>query len=264
MPGSNTNVVQSAVKVLDALRIMCRMDGPVLASQIAADLGISVPTAYRAAETLVATGFARPSPTGHGYVPSFDVLELAGSIVDHLGIKMIAREILVNVARTFGETVTLAVRDGDDVIFIDRIEGSRDLRFFCDIGRRLPLHAGAAPRCLLSHLSDAEFETYLDRVDLQPLTPRTRITRQELEHDRREIRRHGYSVSIDEVDLGVSAVGVPILNPTGDVLAVIAIASLSVRWHREDIRARATAMREAAVRIQNQCWPTRLGSETSQ
>lgn len=254
-PAPNSNLVRSAVKVLEAFRFLCRMDRPVLVSEIAEELCTSVPTAYRAAETLVACGFAQHAPTGRGYVPSLEVVELAGSIVDHLGIKAIARGVLVSVARKFGETITLATRDADDVVFIDRIEGTRDLRFYCDIGRRLPLHAGAAPRCLLAHLSDAEFETYLSHADLRTLTPRTRVTREQLEHDRREIRRHGYSVSMDEVDLGVSAVGVPIRSPEGRVLAVIAIANLTVRWSRRDIRARASAMREAAVRIQNQCWP---------
>lgn len=214
-------------------------------------------TAFRAAETLVACGFARPDPSGHGYVASLDVVELAGAIIDRTSIKSIARETLAEVARTFGETVTLAIREGDHVVFIDRIEGTSNVRFFCDIGRRLPLHAGAAARCILAHLPDDDFAAYTSRTDLEALTPRTRVDQGALERDRHDIHRHGFAVSVDEVDTGVSAIGVCILNQYDEVLAAAAIANLTARWKRADIRGRAAAMREAAVRIQHRCRPLR-------
>lgn len=250
MPAVKTeaNVVGSAVKVLRALRVLCAADEPVLAARLATELGTSPATAFRVAETLVHAGFARREAFGPGYVPTMDVVELSGLILGRTEITGLARPALTRLARRFGETVTLAVPDGDHVVFVDRIEGARTVRFYCDIGRRLPLHAGAAARCVMAHLPQHRFDAFLT-AERERLTPSTRTSADELIADRAAIRAAGYAESLDEVDIGVSAVGVPILNADGKVLAAVAIASLSVRWGSEDRAARATAMRAVAVEL---------------
>jgi DNA-binding IclR family transcriptional regulator len=252
---SPNNIVGAAVKVLDALRVICASREPVRAGAIARELGVSMPTAFRAAETLVASGFVRHARDGQGYLPSLQVLELGAEIVDHIGIKQIAREVLEEVKRQFGEPIALAVREDDSVVFIDRIEGTRGLRFYCDIGRRLPLHAGAAARSLLAFLPESEFEAYVRSAELEAFTALTRTDEAALRMDREQIRRVGYAVSIDEVDVGVSAVGVPIVDARDRVVAVMSVANMTARWGSAEIEARGRALREAAVRIRRQAWP---------
>ena len=252
---SPSNIVGAAVKVLDALRVICASREPVRAGAIARELGVSMPTAFRAAETLVASGFVRHARDGQGYTPSLQVLELGAEIVDHIGVKEIAREVLEEVKRQFGEPITLAIREDDSVVFIDRIEGTRGLRFYCDVGRRLPLHAGAAARSLLAYLPESEFEAYLEQGALEAFTDQTRTDGETLRRDRDQIRRAGYAVSIDEVDVGVAAVGAPIFDARNRVIAVVSVANMTARWAPADIEARGRALREAAVRIRRQVWP---------
>lgn len=252
---SPNNIVGAAVKVLDALRVICASREPVRAGGIARELAVSMPTAFRAAETLVACGFVRHARDGQGYLPSLQVLELGAEIIEHIGIKQISREVLEEVKRQFGEPMTIAVREDDVVVFIDRIEGTRGLRFYCDIGRQLPLHAGAAARSLLAFLPEAEFEAYVTSGQLKVFTERTRTDPAALRRDRELIRRVGYAVSIDEVDVGVSAVGVPIFDLRDRVVAVVSVANMTPRWGAPEIEARGRALLEAAGRIRRQAWP---------
>src|SRR5699024_9476634 len=153
------------------------------------------------------------------------------------------------------ETVMMAIRDRSHVIFIDRMEGTKNLRFYCDLGRRLPLHAGAAGRCILANLEDEEFNAYIARESLEKLTPQTLVDPERLTQDRRFIQDRGYAVSVNQVDRGVSAVGVPIINLRGEALAVITIANRTSQWTARDIETRARLLREAAARIQRRSWP---------
>lgn len=258
---AQTNVLRSAFMVLKALGTIGRAEEPVLASELAELLDVSTPTAFRAAETLVVAGYAKRGPSDKGYLPSLEIVELAGDVVDNLGIRDPAREILAEAARAHGETVMMAIRDRGHVIFIDRMEGTKSLRFYCDLGRRLPLHAGAAGRCILANLDDEVHSAYIAREDLERMTPRTLVEPDQLLQDRRAIQDRGYAVSVDQVDWGVSAVGVPIINLRGEALAVITIANRTSQWRSRDIENRARLLREAAARIQRRSWPLWLSRE---
>jgi DNA-binding IclR family transcriptional regulator len=249
-------VVSSAVKVLDALQLLCEADGPTPLARLAIGLGVSEPTAYRVAQTLVQGGFARPAGGG-GYVATLEVVRLAGRITSRDPLTDICAEVFGPISDRFDEPVTICVPDGDAVLFVQKLSGPRAPRFYCDVGRQLPLHAGAAARCVLAHLPDPAFEHYLAHK-LDARTPATRTSAQSLRDDRDHIRTHGYTVSVDEVDVGISAIGVPVLNSRGRLLCAAAIANVTARWDDADILARAKDMVEATAEIRARVGDTTL------
>lgn len=213
---------------------------------------VSEATAYRVLRTLVQANYARPASTRGGYVATLSIVELAAKVIDRTEVRDIARPVLQRVAHTYEESVTLAVPDRDHVVFVDRIPVRTSVAFFCDTGRRLPLHVGAASRCVLAHLPETLFDDYIRRP-LTGSTGHTKVTPEDLREDRKLVLQTGYAISIDDVEVGISAVGIPICNSYGEVLAAAAIANLTARWSESDRRDRAKAMLEVAADISNEC-----------
>lgn len=243
---------RTALRVLRALEYLCTIDRPVLATELASHLGVSLPTAFRTLSTLDQAGFAEREASSRGYRASLKILELGGAILNQTEVKSVVRADLLEFAQTFEESVTLAIPDKDRVVFIDRIDAGSRVRFYCDVGRSLPLHAGAVARCVLAHLPMSRFERYVSR-DLEALTSRTRVSADALRSDRDEIQRRGYAISHEEVDLGVSAVAAPILNVEGMPVASLSLANLTSRWNKADVVRRARAARDLGARLSKRC-----------
>lgn len=148
--------------------------------------------------------------------------------------------------------MTLAVPDGAEVLFVDRITGNRHVEFYCDVGRRLPLHVGAASRATLAHYPSEFFDQYAEGA-LPAFTHATLTTAQQLYADRESIRTRGFAVSQEDVEVGISAVAAPILNKRGEVLGAAAIANLSARWSDEDIEARGEEISRTCQEIGDRC-----------
>lgn len=246
---SSANVLSSASRVLDALEIICRVDGPVLLATLAEELGCSQVSAYRAVQTLVASGYVHASENGRGgYEPGWKLVELASPMLSRNRLRSHAQPTLRALAAQYDESITLAIPDGGSVLFVDRVSGPRTIEFYCDIGRRLPLHIGAASRAILAHYPDALFEQYI-AGSLDSMTAATKATADQLRADREQILDRGYAVSREDVEVGITGVAAVIKNREGNVLGAAAIANISARWSDEQIEERGKLMMEACAEI---------------
>lgn len=239
-------IVQSAVKVIEALEMLCGANTSLSLEELAEKLGVTGPTAYRIVNTLIQAGYVKPQGFRQGYVPTMKVLGLGSNVAGSFDLRDAARTAFRPVGMRFGETITIAQADGTSAVFIDKLRAGSSLVFYCDIGRSLPIHLGAAGRAILAHITDEEFERYLT-TDLISRTEASIVDPQVLRTLRKQTREEGFVVSIDEVDIGVSAVAVPILDPTGRILGAAAIANTSSAWAPADRKARADAMTAASA-----------------
>jgi DNA-binding IclR family transcriptional regulator len=133
-----------------------------------------------------------------------------------------------------------------EIVFVDRLYGGSRFTFYCDVGKKLPLHVGAAAKAVLSYLPEEQFEAYLSSFSPVKTSRFTIVSRQELRKERDRIRTIGYSVSNQEVDEGVSAVGACILDSNGFPAAGVAVTSLSVRMTKSKIMKLGTMLSRAA------------------
>ncbi|WP_198668897.1 IclR family transcriptional regulator [Homoserinimonas sp. OAct 916] len=247
------NVQSSAHRALAALEIICASAKPVTLVELADQLGAPKATAYRSAETLVSSGFIKAAGEGKpGYEATWRVVELSTTILGRSELRNIAQPLLRGLAEGHGESVTLAVPDGAEVLFVDRITGNRHVEFYCDVGRRLPLHVGAASRAILAHFPSALFDQYVGGT-LPSFTPSTLTTAKKLRADRDLTRARGFAISQEDVEVGISAVAAPIVNKQGDILGAAAIANLSARWSEGDIEERGAEIARTCQEIGERC-----------
>ncbi|MEJ3652966.1 IclR family transcriptional regulator [Actinomycetes bacterium KLBMP 9759] len=242
------NTLSSALRVLDGLRVIAQAREPVPLARLAAELEVSEVAAFRVASTLIAGGYVRQAGSGAGYAMTWQVVEMSRMLLDRTDLRKVAEDRLSTLADHYTECITLAIPDGDQVVFVDRINGDLNVHLFCDIGKRLPLHVGAASRAVLAHAPRPLVEEYLEGP-LAPFTDATRTDPQDVERDLAEIRDLGYAVSVGDVEVGISAVAAPILNARSEVLGAAAIANISAKWSGDDVAERGRRMVEVCREI---------------
>jgi DNA-binding IclR family transcriptional regulator len=242
------NVITSGLNALLALRLIVSESEPVGLAALADRLAVSRPTAYRIARTLAQAGFISSAGPRGGYRATMAVVELAGQLLDRTAVREFAVPVLGPVAERFGESLTIAVPEADHIVFVEQIAVDRNVDFYCGTGKRLPLHVGAAARCILAYYPEELFAEYISR-ELKAYTPSTKVKPAVLRADRDEIRERGYAVSVEDVEIGISGVGVPLLNRAGEILGAATIANITARWNAPAISDRAAAMSEAARAI---------------
>lgn len=164
-----------------------------------------------------------------------------------------ARPAMEALVREHGEMASLMVRDGDEAVCIDQVEGRLPIRLYAVRGRRLSLYTGASPRLLLAFAPEEEREEYISRCAFAKITPQTIGDPEQLRSALADIQQRGYAVSQGEMDEGVVSFAAPIRNASGRVVAAMSTAGPETRLEgtrREAIIAgllAATAQASAAI-----------------
>lgn len=225
--GNEKNVLSSARRVLDGLRVIALARGPVALSTLASTLGVSEVAAYRVARTLISAGYVRPAASGAaGYELTWQIVEMSTALLERTDLRNAAQGPLSRLADEYGESITVAIPDGDHVVFIDKINANRSVH--CDVGKRLPLHVGAASRAILANAPERSAKAHLAR-NLVAYTAATQTDPEVIREDLVLVRELGYAVSVGDVEVGISAVAAPILNARSEILGAAAIANISAK-----------------------------------
>jgi DNA-binding IclR family transcriptional regulator len=132
---------------------------------------------------------------------------------------------------------------------IDRLAGSHVDVLALRLGGMLPLHCGAGPRVLLAGMPDAEFERFLEGAPFAALTTHTLTAAEDLRQDVAMTRTQGYTLSLEDVTLGVAAIGAPVIDARGSVVAAVSVAGLRHDYEGERRAGMAAAVVEAAAHV---------------
>ena len=193
-------------------------------ADIATAVDLPIPTTYRIVGTLSTQGLLRPTTTGYRLgAAALDLGRRAAAGFD-LG-SAIGGELRALAAET-RETCVLAVLDESSrvAICVDRVDSAQPVRLSLEVGRRIPLHAGASSKALLAHAPLAVREAILGGP-LPQLAPRTVVSTAELSEELENIRTVGFSVSREETNEGAWGVAAPILGRGGVLLGSIGMVA---------------------------------------
>lgn len=248
---SSTGVLKSAQTVLTVLQAFADLPYESSLAEIVRSVGIPKMKAHRALHTLVSAGFLFQNPETRKFRLHYSVLALARKFQSGQTVHTISHDILQNLALEVGEDITVAVLDENqkEVIFVDRLSGGSRISFFCDVGRRLPLHVGAAAKAILAHLPEDQFEKYLQTFAPVEVGLYTIVSVEKIRQERLSILEKGYSFSNQEVDAGVSAVGACVLDADGYPAASVAIGSLHMKMTASKIAELGKLLKETASEI---------------
>ncbi|MGE7544413.1 IclR family transcriptional regulator [Sporosarcina newyorkensis] len=223
----NEHIPQRGSSIENAMRILkiFSMHQPEMRLvDIADELGIAKSTAHRLLTTLASEGFVYKDPQSNYYSLGVSVLALTNIVSSQLSIVEEATPILNALTENTRESSHLAIREGHEVIYLQKIENEYSVHVTTHIGRRNPLHCTSTGLAILAF----ETEEVVDFILSKPLTKFTDYTitdpnslRERLE----EIRRSGVVVDYQGFERKVISIGAPIFNSQDKVIASVNITA---------------------------------------
>lgn len=202
--------VQSVGKALDVLEILVSSPGDLSLSDITAATGQPMPTVHRLVRTLLDRGYLRQLPNRR-YALGTELIVVGQAARSTFGTW--STPILAELVAGFGETVNLAVLDGDDVVYVGQSPSPHAMRMFTEIGRRMKPHATGVGKALLAQVPDDQITALLRRTGMPERTPHTLTTPQAFLQAVHEARRAGFAMDNEETELGVRCVAVALPEP---------------------------------------------------
>jgi len=235
---------------LDLLDLFLSHGSELGLNDIAHLLGESKITVHRLLDTLETRGYLERCTAGGKYQLGARVFELGSCFQRQLDIRRAALPELTSLVEQTEQAAFLCVRDRDAALCLERVEGRHRAHIYAlHIGERQPLHCGAAPRALLSALSDSEILAYASRTGLPTFTPRTISTTKGILDDAHLTRTQGYVVSNEDVSLGIGAIGAPVRDFSRHVVASISVSGIAASYTPERIASLGSVVAAAAWRV---------------
>lgn len=184
-------------------------------------LAMTPSTVHRYVATLVRLGYLERDVATRKYRIGFRAADLALAAVSGRGLADAARPLLETLSSETGKTVSLAVLDGTEVVYLVRVANPRGITLDLRIGSRLPAHCTAMGKVLLASLPPSELERRLDTFDLVPLTSRTITDVTQLGAELDAVRTNGYATNNQELSYDLRTVAAPVYDRHGDVVAAV-------------------------------------------
>jgi IclR family pca regulon transcriptional regulator len=187
-------------------------------AEAAQRVGLDRAVTRRLLRTLVDLGFARIN--GKQFELTSKVLKLGYSYLASVGLDTSLKPYLDELSQAIGETVSVSVLDGAEVVFVARADvPSRRMAYVVAMGMRLPAFTSASGRVLLAGQTDAHVQTLLATTTVRKLTRRTITNPRELLRLIGKARSDGYALNVEELEDGLIGLSVPLRNRAGVVVA---------------------------------------------
>ena len=241
---SSIQVVDRLTALLEAI---ARHRDPVSLKLLAADTALHPSTAFRILASAVENGLV--AREGSNYRLGIRLLQLGSRVASHQDLRREARPLMEALRDRIGETVNLTVREGDEVVYLDRALPERMMRVEQRIGSRAPLHVTAVGKLMLGEGSEAACRDYAQRTGLPGYTRYSITDGEQLVHHVSGCIRAGFAYDDEEAETGVGCIGVLVHDDAGQIVAGLSISAPIERRRDEWIDPLKAAARELSARL---------------
>jgi IclR family pca regulon transcriptional regulator len=246
--GQDKEFMTTLAKGFAVLGLFGRDRPSLTLSEAAASTDLSRATARRILRTLAGLGYLEQQ--GRHFALGPGILRLGFSYLAAQSWIERARPLMKELSQRFQESCSAAILQGTDVVYVARVPAGRIMSVAISVGSRLPAFHTALGRAQLGFLDDAELWRRIKSLRPDPHTPSTIIDVQALYERIRTDREQGFSLVDEELERGLRAVAVPVLDRTGQTVGALNLSTHSTRTTRSEMRERfLPALREAAEEI---------------
>ena len=244
------NFMTSLARGLIVIQAFTQQSPQMTISQLSIKTGLSRAAVRRCLYTLTKLGFAG-AEDGQRYALRPRMLSLSHTYTTSSTLAQAAQPILERMSSLYRESFSVATLDGEEIVYIARtVVPSRVMTVDLHIGSRLPAYCTSMGRVLLAYLPPDQLEQYLTRAELTPLTTRTITSVEKLRLALRNVRRLGYALVDQELEVGLRSLAVPVYAPNGRVVATVNLSGNAPRMPVFDMQTHfLTPLRNAAAEL---------------
>src|ERR1700685_1734380 len=212
LPDSPSAAAERALALLEAV---AQAAEGLSNAEISRKLNIPKSSASYILRTLENQGYVtRDMETGK-YRVGLKILSLSRGALGGRDVRGVALPIMRHLTHQTGLTCHLAVLDGPEAVYIEKVEPEGFIRMDTWVGRRMRVHATSVGKALVAHITQDQLEQILRRSGMEKRTPKTITTLPRLLKELEKVRTQGYAVDDEENNLGARCMGAPVFNQQG-------------------------------------------------
>lgn len=248
-PASDPNFMSSLARGLMVIQAFSEQRRSLSISQISQKTGIPRAAARRCIYTLGQLGFVR-SEDGRQFLLHPRVLSLGHAYLASTPLGTASMPILRRVSTAINEATSISILDGDMVLYIANVSAARLMTINLDVGTRLPAYCTSPGRAMVSQFGEAELAAFLSRTNFVKYTSTTLTTSTALRNELLLVRRQGYSIVDQELEVGLRTMAVPIFDRSGKSVAAMGVGAHAARISMQDMTQRfLPILQEAAAEL---------------
>jgi IclR family transcriptional regulator, acetate operon repressor len=239
----------ATLRAFGLLEHVVRAEDPLSLDELTRQCGIPKPTVYRILGLLLRGGLLQRDPSGKRYAVAPRLAAAALEVLMHSPQRARRHAILTRLVEEIGETCNFTMLDGDEVVYLDRVETSSPVRLLMEAGSRVPLHCTASGKLFLSQLPAKTVRQLLGSGPFRRYTERTICEPGALERELGKIRRERVGRDVGEYLEGSVCLAVPVVDSKGRVCASVAVHGPAPRMTLKRGAEFLPALRQAALAI---------------
>jgi IclR family acetate operon transcriptional repressor len=219
---------------------------PVSLNGIAVGTGIPKPSLHRFINTLVQSGVLLREPHGKAYSVGVRLTAMAAGVMSHSSLRNERRSILTGLVDQIGETCNFTTLDGNDIVYVDRVEAAWPLRFHLQPGSHVPIHCTSSGKLFLAHMPARRRRQLLNGAPLKRFTAKTITEADRLEAELTRIRKTKISTDDEGYLAGLISVAVPVLGRNRRMIGTVAVHAPTARMSLKQALGHLGLLRRAA------------------
>ena len=245
----NKDRIPTNLRTLRILEILGNSNRPMTPTEINQELQLPKQTVHRLCTTLEEEGYIVRETNGKRLQPSRRLKNLASGILYNSRNHIAVRQVLEEIANNVKETVNLVVPEESGMMYLERIETDWPFRIQLPVGTHVPFHCTASGKTFLASLTPAARRSFVNNIELEPMTPNTFIDKKSLLDELATIARQGYAVDNEEFMEGMVAIAVPIKDEKSRYSGAVAFHAPDQRLSLETAIARKDYLMDGARKL---------------
>ena len=213
-------LVPSVEKAFKILEFMASERQGHTISDVSRRFGLPISTTNNLLLTLVHCGYLRRNGK-RSFRVTTKLLGEAAKVMENNPLRDLAHEELERLTNCTELASMLSMRDGDQVVCIDKVEGASQIRVASSIGKRFYLHSTPTGKAILAYAPESEVDATLARTGLPPVTPFTITSAEAFHAELKRVRMQGYAVDNEENTVGIRGVAASVFDHAGEVAGAI-------------------------------------------
>lgn len=227
---TNIQVIERMMQLLDAL---ASHPDPVALKDLAKYTDLHPSTAHRILNDLVVCRLVDRSDPGL-YRLGMRLLELGNLVKARLNVRDAALEHMRKLHQATGQTINLAVRQGDEIVYVERAYSERSgMQVVRAIGGRAPLHLTSTGKLFLANEGYEALKSYAERTNLKGQTHNSLTTLDALQMELQAVKQQGYARDNEELEMGVRCIAAGIYDDSSKLIAGLSISAPADRVQEE-------------------------------
>lgn len=219
------NPIQVAGRLFGAMEVMAK-NGSVTLMELSSRLELNKSTVHRVLNSLIYMGYAKQETDTGKYAMSYKILGIASQILEKSDMLTLARPFIKKLAARCGETVHFVQLDGNQVVYIDKMEFSQNtIKMVSKVGTTIPLYCSGVGKAIAAQMKDREVEQMWKSSEICSYTKYTITTLEEFKRVLKRVRKQGYAMDNEEMEIGVRCIAVSLPDFDGNPKYALSISA---------------------------------------